>query len=279
MVVNMIRVRPMTAADLALGMRLKTQAGWNQTEADWRRALDLGACFVAELDGTPAGTVATCRFGPVAWIALMLVDAALRRRGVGRALMGHALDYLDAAGVTTVRLDATPLGRPLYESLGFAAEYTLARYEGTPQAAAEAAVTRMSPQKLDEVLALDRAATGTDREALLRRLAADRPDDWRVAERDGRVVGYLTSRPGANAVHIGPCAADSAVGPCLLADAFRRHSGGRVFVDVPDANIASIACVTAAGLAVQRPFVRMYRGSRIEDRPTLLWACAGPEKG
>jgi hypothetical protein len=27
----------MTAADIAFGMRLKEQAGWNQVPADWRR--------------------------------------------------------------------------------------------------------------------------------------------------------------------------------------------------------------------------------------------------
>ena len=51
----MIRVRPLAAADLPLGLRLSQAAGWNQTEADWRRFLDLqpDGCFVAELDGTP----------------------------------------------------------------------------------------------------------------------------------------------------------------------------------------------------------------------------------
>jgi hypothetical protein len=37
----MIRVRRLTAADLPAGLALSRQAGWNQTEADWRRCLDL----------------------------------------------------------------------------------------------------------------------------------------------------------------------------------------------------------------------------------------------
>ena len=97
----MLRIRGMTVADIPLGMRLKEQAGWNQVEADWRRLLDLqpDGCFVAELDGIPAGTVTTCRFGPVAWVAMMLVDESFRSRGIGRALMSRALDDLDSAGV------------------------------------------------------------------------------------------------------------------------------------------------------------------------------------
>src|SRR5439155_11821304 len=60
----MIHIRLMTQTDLPLGMRLKTANGWNQTEADWRRYLDLqpDGCFVAMLDGTPVGTLTSCIF-------------------------------------------------------------------------------------------------------------------------------------------------------------------------------------------------------------------------
>ena len=75
-------------------LRLKESAGWNQVESDWTRLLDLqpDGCFVAELNGIPAGVVTTCRFGIVAWIAMMLVDELFRSRGIGRALMMCALD-------------------------------------------------------------------------------------------------------------------------------------------------------------------------------------------
>src|SRR5437899_7867264 len=94
---NMVQIRLMTGADLPLGMRLKAANGWNQTEADWRRYLDLqpDGCFVAMLDGKPVGTLTTCVFGPVGWIAMVLVDAEYRGRGVGTTLMRHALTYLE----------------------------------------------------------------------------------------------------------------------------------------------------------------------------------------
>ena len=61
---------------------------------------------------------------------MMLVDESFRSHGIGRSLMEHALDHLDSHGVETIRLDASPQGRPLYESLNFVAEATLARYLG-----------------------------------------------------------------------------------------------------------------------------------------------------
>ena len=83
----------MTAADVPLGLRLREQAGWNQTEADWRRFLDLqpDGCFVAELDGAAVGTTTTCVFGRVAWVGMVLVAEPARGRGVGAALLGAAL--------------------------------------------------------------------------------------------------------------------------------------------------------------------------------------------
>jgi GNAT superfamily N-acetyltransferase len=283
-----IHVRPLTASDLPLGLRLTRQAGWNQTEADWQRFRDLqpDGCFVAELDGLAVGTVTTCILGTTGWVAMVLVDQASRGRGAGRALMEHALAFLERQQVRSARLDATPLGRPLYEKLGFAEEYTLLRYEGVlPPAGAPAAgpegagVTAARPDHLGDLLRLDREVTATDRGKLLRRLFAERPDVWRVLGQAGRVVGYLAGRVGARALLIGPCLATPGAGPPLLADAWRRHAGERVFIDIPAGNEGARACAEAVGLTVQRPLVRMCRGPRAGEDSTRLWASSGPEKG
>ncbi len=275
-------IRPMTAADIPLGMRLKEEAGWNQTEADWLRCLELepDGCFVAELDGVAAGTTTACIFGPVAWIAMVLVDAAVRSRGVGTALMRHALSFLDSRGVRSVRLDATALGKPLYEKLGFVVEFELGRYAGTlPRADAVAGVALALPEHTEGLLQLDRSITATDRRKLLLRLFAERPEALRVVEQEGEVEGFLTVRHGSRALQIGPCIATSAAGALLLADAWHRYAGQRVYIDIPTGNAAAVALARKQGLAVQRPLVRMCRGEAIGERITGVWASSGPEKG
>src|SRR5436305_115010 len=104
----MIQVRAMTLGDVPFGLRLCRQAGWNQLEADWQRffALQPDGGFVAEWDGAAVGTTFVFLFGRVAWIAMVLVEERLRGQGIGRALMTHALDFLDRRAIATSRLDA-----------------------------------------------------------------------------------------------------------------------------------------------------------------------------
>jgi ribosomal protein S18 acetylase RimI-like enzyme len=278
----MIRVRAMTAADMPLALRLQQQAGWNQTEADWLRLLELqpDGCFVAELDGRPAGTTIACVLGPVAWVAMVLVDSALRRRGVATALLIHALEFLDERGLATVRLDATPLGQPLYEKLGFDVQFTLSRYTGpAPAVEPTSSVRPATAAELDLVAELDRDVTGTPRRRLLERLLRDCPDDFRVVEDEGRLLGYAVARPGKMAVQIGPCVSVPEAAPLLLADAWRRYAGQYVYVDIPAVNKPAARLAESRGLTVQRHLTRMCRGVPVRERVDHLWASSGPELG
>src|SRR5947208_12550472 len=124
-------LRLMTEADIPAGMRLKELAGWNQTPSDWERFLRASpaGCFVAELDGRVCGTATTIVYeGRFAWIGMVLVDPEYRSRGIGTRLLGQAIEHLDAARVPTLKLDATPQGRPIYAKLGFVSEYEVERW-------------------------------------------------------------------------------------------------------------------------------------------------------
>jgi ribosomal protein S18 acetylase RimI-like enzyme len=278
----MIRIRSMTVADVGLGMRLKEQAGWNQTEADWQRCLDLEpeGCFVAEYDGSAVGTNTTCIFGKVAWIAMVLVDAAFRGRGIGKALMEYALRFLDGAGVNCIRLDATPLGQPLYKKLGFVTQFQLCRYEGVCPVQANVQDVELAPaERWDHLMDFDAVATRTNRHKLLRRLLTEQPQSVRFVQRGGAIAGYLAIRQGSRAVQIGPCIADSSAGPLLLTDACHRFAGKRVYLDVAMDNRPATEFVSSLGLTVQRHLTRMCRGEQICEDIAKLWTSFGPEKG
>ena len=146
-----------------------------------------------------------------------------------------------ADGYTLILLNAqSTINSSLYEKLGFVAEYELARHDGVlPTAAVALGVGPVS--ELLPVLRLDAEATQTDRIPLLSRMYWEDNGAFRVVQRDGELIAYLASRPGANAVQIGPFAArEEEGGRLLLTDACARLGGQRVFIDVPLPNRAAL---------------------------------------
>src|SRR5206468_2617899 len=141
------------------GLHLSEQAGWNQTESDWQRFLQLQAdgCFVGEWQRAAVATAVAFVFGDVGWIAMVLVEASMRGRGVGTAMLRHAMRFLEDHGVVSLRLDATPMGLPLYRPLGFVEQFQLARYEGVPRATTPTDPVRVSvPADWQALAGLDR---------------------------------------------------------------------------------------------------------------------------
>jgi len=278
----MIKIRQMRTDDVRLGLRLSRQAGWNQLESDWLRFMNMEpeGCFVAELDGCSVGTTTTCIFENVAWIAMVLVDKDSRGRGVGKTLLKHSLDFLDGRKVKTVRLDATAAGRPIYEKLGFVPEYELVRFQGISRPGKTGPIlTEAMPELFADMIELDRRMTGTNRAKILSLLFKEFPENARIRTLHDKIDGFVTMRPGANAVQIGPCIASMNAGPALLSDALNRCAGYAVFVDMPTVNAHAMKIAESHGLQIQRRFTRMCRGERIKDNPKAIWAGSGPEKG
>jgi GNAT superfamily N-acetyltransferase len=278
-----LTIRVLTIADIPFGMEMKQQAGWNQLEADWLRflAMERAGCFLAEWNGQPVGTVATCVFGGVGWIAMMLVEASYRGKGIGRSLMTQAMAYLTSRGVSTMRLDATPMGQPLYEKLGFVPQFQLIRFEGViPRATPNRVVLeKVRPDQLPDLIRFDETITGTNRRIMLQRFYEEYPE-WFCQVRIGnQLEGFLAARPGANACQIGPCLANPNAGELLFAQAQCQFVDKRVFIDVPVENEQASAQARKMGLHPNRYLLRMLRGAPVVEKVDHLWASSGPEKG
>jgi predicted N-acetyltransferase YhbS len=274
-------IRLMSPDDFDTGLQLCRQAGWNQNRADWHRFLGLqpDGCFVAVRDHEPVGTVTTCIFDSVAWIGMMLVEASQRGQGIGRALMEHALAFLDNRGVQCIRLDATPLGRPLYSKLGFFEQSRWIRYGGVPAHRGPARLDLTSIADRDRLYCLDRSAVNYDRRRLLDYLLAEKSvRSWQYAR--GASMAFLFERPGELATFIGPCLAESPeAGRTILFAAISSIGSEPVFVDVPAENTVAVEILTSMGLSVQREFIRMTRGAVISEHLAKIFASSGPEKG
>jgi len=53
------------------------------------------------------------------------VDPEYRSKGIGTRLLERAIAYLDKREIKSIKLDATPQGKPLYEKMGFVSDMRL----------------------------------------------------------------------------------------------------------------------------------------------------------
>jgi predicted N-acetyltransferase YhbS len=278
-----MNLRLMTSADVSAGTRLKDIAGWNQTPADWERFLQASpdGCFVAETEGRVVGTAATIVYeGRFAWIGMVLVDPEWRGQGIGTRLLGKTIEHLEARGVPTMKLDATPEGKPIYEKLGFLSEYQIERWKLNRPASQRSAQAGTHPG-LEEVLQVDREVFGADRSDLLRSLASAAPDLTLVQKQRDEVAGYAFGRQGSRADHLGPWMARNESSACQLLEEFLcRSTRETIFVDGTKPNPWSLPLLRAHGFEFSRPLTRMYRGrNAFPGQPDLLCAILGPEFG
>src|SRR5215470_909995 len=239
---NFMRLRVMTKKDIPGGVRLNTLAGWNQTEIDWNRFLEGSApgAYVMDDDGKIVGTAATlCYQDRFAWISMVLVDPEYRNRGIGTQLLERAVQYLDESGIPTIKLDATPLGKPLYEKMGFVGEYEIERWILRRTARRELATcdTNLPADELTEIFALDCDLFGADRGPLLGSLHDRAPDLTLTAARSSQLEGYAFGRRGLFADHLGPwMTGDGETARGLLAEFLRRSWRETVLVDAMKSN-------------------------------------------
>jgi len=257
----------MTAADIPAGLRLCRAARWNQLEEDWRLFVEPpSGAWLVERDGAVIGTSALARYDKLAWVAMMLVDPAERRAGLGARLLTAALDA--AAGAPCIGLDATPLGEPLYRKFGFVESYGLMRMtaSNTPSAGRSAGAAGKSVRATCD---MDREVFGADRSRLLESLFQRAPESaWTV---EGR--GYCFGRPGHLYHQLGPVVAnDPGTATALVTQALAAHP---CTMDVP---LDKVPWAKSLGFVEERPFVRMFlRGHQHPGDPLRQYAIAGPE--
>ena len=242
------QIKPLTSADLPGCLALARDRGWLPEERKWRLLFDLAVVYgVRDPGGELAGVAVLTRYrAELAVIGMMLVATRYGGRGLGRALMNHALAE---AGDATVFLHATPIGRPLYEKLGFVSAGASHSYLGTfwpagpeapaslaalaPGASAAGGSRPAGPGDLMAIRRLDARANGTDRALLVRRLPGF-TEQLRVTERPGGITGYAGAYWGVRYACIGPVIAETVDDAKTLIADVAGAIDGPVRVDLGD---------------------------------------------
>lgn len=280
-----LQLRPMTQEDIPFAMKLKSVANWNQLESDWRLLVkaDLGGNFLAVYNGQDAGTVTTLSYqAQFSWIGMVLVDPGYRGLGIGSALLNAAIAFAKSKG--TIRLDATPKGKKLYETLGFKTERNLVRFERKSAKHLPAPIQKcksVSAKALKKILEADPLVFGADRKIVLSYLLDTAPQYAHYLEKDGSITGYCFGRSGCDFEHIGPIIArNQADARDLLLSALLTCQSVPVILDVFEENSQWLEELESLEFKIQRPFIRMYLGElKNAGQIGLQYAIAGPELG
>ncbi|MFI6857467.1 GNAT family N-acetyltransferase [Streptomyces sp. NPDC050416] len=247
-------IRRLTLRDLAACADLSEDRGWQREEHKWGFLLTAGRGY--GIDDPDGGLVSACvvtDYGPqehpaLAAIGMVLVAERHARQGVGRRLMRHVVS---AMGTTPLTLHATPYGRPLYEELGFKvtgrAEMVSGRF--TPGGPRPVVATRAATaEDLSAILRLDEQAFGTDRTHIVTRLPAF-SDQLRVAEEDGRIIGYAAAWPNMDTHVIGPLIARDTSAAQALITSLAAHTDRPLRTDIDVRHTELLAWAKERGLA------------------------------
>jgi GNAT superfamily N-acetyltransferase len=277
----------LSPSELADADALVAEANWNQTAEDWKVFVERGRVYAAHApNGHIVATTATLPYGDrFAWISMVLVAGAWRRRGLATRLMGRATDDLAAARLVPV-LDATPDGRAVYGNLGYQDCWGFhrlkreQRHGSAPAAPAGITVDAIKTCDWARICAFDAAAFGADRRGVLWGLRGRLPAAELIAQSEGRITGFCLGRNGRIASHIGPLVAENDATACAMLAHALEAIDGPVFIDLADAKSAVWLFLEERGFGRVRPFTRMIHGSskRFDDA-ARTFAVIGPEFG
>ncbi|MFO0609961.1 MAG: GNAT family N-acetyltransferase [Polyangiales bacterium] len=206
-------------------------------------------------------------FGETAYLGLIGVTKAHQRKGLGRAITERLMRLCEAKGVRRVLLDASAAGAPVYVKLGFVTDDEAVIFVGTRRDGPTEGVSRATPDDLAALVALDAAAWGESREALLR-ATLDAGAGFVKRGADGAVEAFAVAQAGG----VGPVVARTAdAAGAVLDAALAACVAERPRVIARASHAGARALLEARGFREERRLLHMRLGDERAPTPDV-WA-------
>jgi len=236
------------------------------------RLLEAGICyfFVARHEHKIVGYGSLSAYERIGWIGFMGTEPGLQGQGIGAAMMEELLGLARHLGLTTVKLDATNIGKRLYSKFGFREEYPVRMCEIPGLCSRGTRRDGTDGVKLAEELPewcrwVDRRAFGDNRSALIVNALEHGAKVLIIPDRgyallDGRKLGPLVAMDPETAKSLLACASNLGAGLIYVP----HHPGlPREFLAAlrPRDEEGPITCCT-----------RMHFGEALEQELALVYA-------
>ena len=281
-----MQIRSMTPADFDFALDLTAAENWQGVTREAFAAAhehDPQGCFVAEDNNRRIGICVATNYGEYGFLGNLIVVPDYRNLGHGRAIMQHAIAYLESRGCRNILLDGDLPAVPLYERLGFRKVCLSLRYLGRVEPGSPPTVRAMIESDLADVCALDLRAFNADRSFFLRYRLRHFARWCKVIESAGKIAGYIAARPGQNTTAVGPwVVSGTTVDPLDLLHALALEGGDQQLrLGILETNRRAVGIMEALGsVKKQTPCWRMVRGPSADlGLSGKCIAVGSPDKG
>ena len=268
MTAQQITLETMTTAHLDGAVELSRQVGWPHRREDWELVQSISQGIVALDEERVVATIMMTPYGDdAATINMVIVDASMRGRGLGRKMMEEALAR---AGTRTCYLVATQEGLPLYQSLGFVTTGEIVQHQGEARHV-DAPDNVFWSESGDHacLVALDHVAYGHERSALMRVLRERAK--FAVIREENAVQAFAAIREFGRGLVIGPVVARNDIEAKALIDFLLAHHQG-MFVRIDTDMSTNLAeWLTSRGLAHVGGGITMRRGAHVLNKTKGPW--------
>jgi ribosomal protein S18 acetylase RimI-like enzyme len=237
------------------------------------RQIEPDGWFVALLEGNLVGMVGAVNYRVFAHVGLMAVNPSAQRKGIGLTLMQFLLTKLDQQ-VPMIFLDASEVGRPLYNRLGFVAfdgSVTYRQRRSFTNEVCTSNIQAIANRDLDEIVKWDQGIFGANRKKVFQALLDMYPQRaFLQRDTDGQLSGYIFAQKN----RIGPwvmlqrCNAGE-----LLLTALALPYEGTISIVVPAVNQEAVILLQQYGFEQVRNNQRMGRHTEnIPGQRELIYA-------
>lgn len=201
-----IECRPMTAADTPDAVDIYASTAYKKPSVDALQRLaeildhfqdhDPGGSWIATVAEAPAGFAVASRRGNLWVLPALFVDPACQASGLGRLLLGRALDYGDGTARGIITSSGDPRATRLYAAAGFTPHPTLYSLGRPDRTSIPSGLTAREASINDLVFmgSVDAEVRGATREDDLGLLLRQDARAWVLESRSGR--GYAIARTG-----------------------------------------------------------------------------------